>query len=513
MLNSSPQQISRLLSQDAGMTMLRSPDSHLWISFLYRNFREKNMRSVLAEDFENALANFLQENLYNTELFTINEISPDDDFTFSSYLNKAHEIVNTWCSNEKRFLRRYYADGWIVEPTSDIERLFNWIESMTPKDFVGTESRFQNILHQLRQLREFTVQDPQKRIKDLKSRKKLIEQEIDEIEKTGIIKIFSEIEIQERLDDLAKNSRELLGDFRGVEENFQKIIQEIYQKESEKESTKGNILGYTLDTSSQMRHSPQGQSFYTFWNYMGADSENEITTILRDLKDFSEKQNFRGVDFSDAVLSHLKESLYEAGHKIVERNSILTDRINGLLLRQEQNELRQISELTSSIKEILAKIKSAKTQIKDFKFEIDGSPNLFFPMARYPVMEKKTISLDAVNLQETEISASQMKELFSQFYIDEKILMANIESYKKMYSGKQFTLGELLQHFPVTKGLAEVVAYFNLCYGKENIIVSNNEGGTEIKETVTYERGGKMISIKIPKLTFVCERWQKTAEG
>lgn len=511
--------VSRVLDSDSGLQLLRTPSARFVIPFLYTQFRVNNISSISSDDLESSLVSFLmqhreeekvlQEDLRNVELYEEDIGSLDKDSggfgETRSFLKdnldfqvRAKKYVTLWCSDEKAILRRYYnrQNIAVVELTPSIERLLTFLEEIEPKKFVGTESRFKTILFQLRELNQNINEDPETRIASLKKQKKLIDDEIKKIQETGIVKTFNEVQIQERVEEIVRNSKSLLGEFRQVEENFRNILQEIYKRQSEIEATKGTILGYTLDTDAKMRESPQGQSFSSFWNFIAQDSDNEIANLARGIS--QEVQN----DSTDFLL-YLKRNLYNSGKKIVEQNRTLTERLNRILKQENANERLQIKALISEIKSFVhtysEKICDEKKLFTEKIMSVEAKPELAFPQARKPEPPEKNSEFNEIKPFEKDATdIRDLSELFTQFYIDEKKLYEYISKYKKNHSPTQFTLKDLVQDFPIKKGLSELVAWFGIA-NKEKYITIEAEKTDEI----TYQKDGRIITVKVPRMVFL----------
>ena len=330
------------MENDPGFNMLHSRDSAFIISFLYKVFRSDNSTSAIeSEEIESRLASYLLEHPEDEQELNADE---NEEIDYSAdYQIKAQRYINNWCDKKKYLYRTYNKQrNKIIELNPSIERLFNWIENCEKKDFVGTESRFQSILFQLRNLNQNINEDPQERIEALKKQKKDIDKEIEQIKNTGRVKTYNQNQIKEYLNEIDRSSRELLSEFKQVEENFRSNIKDIYKKQSEVDSTRGEILGYTLDVDNKLRKSPQGQSFFTFWNFLAQDSENEINSIASSIVSKTEIQ--------DEFILQLRHYLFDAGHKIIEQNRTLTDRISQLLKQQTAGERKRVSKLIADIK-------------------------------------------------------------------------------------------------------------------------------------------------------------------
>ena len=91
--------------------------------------------------------------------------------------------------------------------------------------FVGTESRLENIFTGLDDILRNTTTDVNVRIQQLQTDAVRIQEEIDRIRATGSVPIYTPVQVNERFALLLSTARELLGDFRLVEENFKRIAQ------------------------------------------------------------------------------------------------------------------------------------------------------------------------------------------------------------------------------------------------------------------------------------------------
>ena len=60
---------------------------------------------------------------------------------------------------------------------------------------------------------------------------------------------------------------------------------------------------------------------------------------------------------------------------------------------------------------------------------------------------------------DSDFNIADYKDLLSQFFVDRKQLIRNINDYRKKHY-IQFTLGQLLEEHPITKGMAEIAVYY-----------------------------------------------------
>lgn len=513
MTNASPEYIRFLLNEDPGIKLLHSRNGAEIIAFFYTLFREDRIQILDEEQFELRLIDnivYFRES-FDESVDSSNGESDENAFdsaddaymtlTFPERQQQARSLITKWASEKLRYIRRIRTDeGNFIELSASTERILSFVEDIEGQPFVGTESRFLDILHRLRDLTEHTTENPEQRIKQLTEQRAQLKEQIDQIKNTGQTYTYSINQITERLHEISRNARDLLADFRQMEENFRKIIASLYTEADFAEYGKGKILGYTLDANRKLRDSPQGQSFSSFWNFLAQDSgKNEINNMTSVLFQRIREQK---IAWNDDFLLHLKSALHEAGKKIVNTNRLLADRLNRVLARQEEEDRKLILQHIHSIKNL--SIRCMEHSPKNTAFmEIDTKPVLFFPQARYPVLpgkEKTIISMESAG-EDLVLTGEVLQNLFHQFYIDEAQLLKTIEQFREKHQGmSQFSLSELAAEFPIRKGLAEIIGYISLASQLDWARILDAE--TETIHFSSVEEKTEM-KITLPKVMFL----------
>jgi hypothetical protein len=247
------QEIKILLDHPAA-GLLRSQNAAMVLGFLFHAFKSQH-RATLSEGQLRALLDAYLEDLRQSD--------PE------GYPMTSAQYLGIWCDDAHQFLRKYYGEDStepIFELTSGAEKALLWMEQLQGSTgFVGTESRLENIFSGLDDILRNTTTDINVRIQQLQTDAARIQEEIDRIRATGAVSIYTPVQVNERFALLLSTARELLGDFRLVEENFKRIAQQIAEQHAKPEYTKGAILGHMLDADDALKKSEQGQSFYAFW--------------------------------------------------------------------------------------------------------------------------------------------------------------------------------------------------------------------------------------------------------
>src|SRR6056297_177822 len=132
-----------LRSNHPAWRLLRAQHAPLVASFLQRVFIVPNERVMAQADLVEALED---------ELFALRQQLGSDAFSGS-----AQNYLNEWADNDKGWLRKFYPTG-TDEPHFDLtpatEKALAWLESLTERSFVGTESRLLTLFDLLRQMHE-----------------------------------------------------------------------------------------------------------------------------------------------------------------------------------------------------------------------------------------------------------------------------------------------------------------------------------------------------------------------
>lgn len=459
------------------LKLIRSQHGALFLSFIYREFKENHIVQVNFHKLSIKLVLHLEESDYDIP-------EKQDIEEYSKHL------IETWCQEDYQLLRRYYNPQGeiIVELTTHSERGIRWIEELAPKEFVGTESLFSMIFNMLKDLVSGSSDTPEKRIKDLKEERKRINQEIKEIEETGEVESLDKFQIKERFMQISSSARMLLSEFQEVDNNFRKLVQEFYIKGLQEES-KGDILGATLDGYSELMNSPQGRSFSGFWQFLIADIGNDkINEMVSDI--YASAENL-GLNTDDRVLFNLKNHLYLYGEKIVETNHRLAEKLNRILSDPKRRDNKRMNSLIQDIKTAVFQ----KEKIKDSEFiTIDGIPNINLVNERPLQLPEADIIYEKPD-SELGFGITDLSELFSLQSFERDKIEKNIKL--SLNNSDRILLSEIVTKYPVEYGVEEIVTYFD--------IVSNSDKYTIVPDSkirIRYEINKKIKEIEVPEVLF-----------
>lgn len=464
--------------------LLRSDHAPLVASFLYRAFIEPNNRVIP----ESELAEALED-----ELFAVRE-----RLDAGAFPKRALEYLDDWAHPERPWLRKFYRED-SDEPHFDLmpatEKAIAWLGSLSERRFVGTESRLVTLLELLKQISVGAEEDPAERIQELIQRKKRIELEIEQV-REGRMALLDDTALKDRFQQFTEMSRDLLTDFREVEQNFRSLDRQVRERIAEWEGPKKDVLEEFLGGHDEIADSHQGRSFQAFWDFlMAQDRLDEFTALLDQalslgpIKEMGPDVRTRRVhyDWMDAG-SHTQRTVARLSHQL---RRFLDDRA--------RMENRRIMELLRGIEKKALQTRDAPPQYG--VTEIDGtSGDISLPMDRrmYRETGRHLIAETDLEIGDEDLDTSA---LFEQVVVDPSKLAEHI--LRVLRDRPQVTLKEVCELRPLEHGLAELVAYLRLATGRFKAPLD-----PEVTETIYWQaedEGGAEITraAHLPRVIFV----------
>lgn len=480
------QKLEIQLKSGPSLKLLRSRNAPLILSFLYSQFKEQSEISISNEKLVSQLAWYLEEQNYSDE---------DDDLSSfgSDNYERAKKYIESWTNDY--FLRNYMddMDKTIYNVlTQHTERVFQMLDLLQERKFVGTESKFKDIFHKLKELVDNNTEDPQKKIKELEEQKKKIDDQIRLIQRNGNVAKFEDYQIQSRFEDISRLTNELIGDFKEVEDIFKMITRDIYEKQSQYDLSKGRILHYTLDALDTLKESDQGKSFYAFWNFLiDEDSQDTLKTLIKQVSDILED---RGIEYNNRNLNRIKTILFQAGRKVLDSNNLLAEKLTRVIAEKHLLESRKIRETMAEIKQISLRLIEYKIP-EDYGIEIELAAKIDMPMERKLGEEKIIPEFDILPESfSSKIDLESMSNLFNPDSINIKELIGNINSL--LVDKQQITLSQVIENFPISKGLSELIGYISLINSSEKHFVNE-----EISDLLLFDVEENKY-LKIPQIIY-----------
>ncbi|HEY8968228.1 MAG TPA: DUF3375 domain-containing protein [Puia sp.] len=512
--------ISYLLESAPSVQIIRMRNAHWVIPFLFKAFKTDNILSIPEPGLINLLAEELRNHSEGTEDLEEARIEFGEDEE-----SRARKYLLNWV--QRRLLQDFPDSESVTQYqlSAHTEKLFQWLQSLEKRQFVGTESRFKFLFQTLREMVEYTEDNAARRLEELKNRRAEIDKEIKRIEMGFKPEIYTNAQIRERLEWFTRLSHELLSDFREVEDNFKHIHRHIVEQHTKAEIHKGAIVGFAFEAYDALRKSDQGKSFYAFWDFLvsraGQEEWRQLTDqLLQLLQD-------RSIDSDAEFVQNIKSLLLQQGRSVYDSNDRMAEKLSRIITEKEIARHRRLRQQIGSIKELVFQLRrttgsSAEGQTLDVRDNwptfpkrpivhnhLDDSPppcglQLTEPTQIKMNMERKLnltekqsagVVKQPSNAKEKVEDLLRFNRLLNTSHIDKKKLWDNVE--KTLRNRATATLSEIIEATTLEHGMAEVISYFSFLREK----AARVQAMQEITELIPLDEGRTKF-IEVPYLLF-----------
>jgi hypothetical protein len=323
-------EVTWLRDNSPAWRLLRADNAPLVLSFLHQVFVADNVRSIAAAELASRL---------DDQLYAINQLAGEGG---RRYLKAAKAYLDDWAAPEAGWLRKYYpagSDEPHYDATPAVEKALQWIETLHERDFVGTESRLKIIFELLRQIVFGTETDAAQRLAELLRQRNDIDVQIDRVQ-AGDIAVLDATSVRDRYQQFASTSRELLADFREVEENFRKLDRQLRERIAGWQGGKGELLDDVLGSRESIAGSDQGRSFQAFYEFLLSQArQEELSAMLGQVHALAE------IAEQDPRLRHIHYDWLDAADRTQQTVRQLSEQLRRFLDDQVWFENRRVIDL------------------------------------------------------------------------------------------------------------------------------------------------------------------------
>lgn len=441
-------QLVQTLYNSPSVKLLKMRSAEFFLAFVTSVFDEQ--MAIGEEKLQ-----MLLENMLDNQREDITDEDINKETLGESNEAKAKRLIKEW-TDKGLFANYQNEDGEIIyELSSHTSKVIDWVTSLKKEEYIGTESKFKTLFSQLKDLVEFSNEDREKRLELLRQKKEDIERQIESLEMGEEIEVYEDYQIEPRYNSLNKLAKELLSDFKEVDDNFKEIIKQIYKRQTDNKGKK-NILSYIFDAYAELKNSQQGKSFYAFWEFL-LSSElqkewDELTDLLYNTLDK------RNIDSKDMFLKDIKKHLFDAGEKVSKTNDRMSEKLSQIIINNNSN-IQATKQVINDIKKLLLNTTQNKErnnaslsyEVVEIKLPLERQLNL----TPKQEVEYKNVPTEAdLGINELE----RLGKLFNHYQIDRKILRKRIDMILRRST--QTTLAEVIeQNNGIDKGLSELFGY------------------------------------------------------
>ncbi len=469
-----------LRSRHPAWRLLRADHAPLIASFLHRTFIVPNVRVMAQADLDAALDNYL---------FALRA-----EWGREAFPKAAAQYLNDWADTKQGWLRKFYqqnSDEPYFDLTPATEKAMAWLGTLTERSFVGTESRLLTLFDLLKQMSEGSETDPQVRIAELQKRRDEIDREMARIV-GGDIPLLNSTELKDRFLQFTQISREILTDFREVEQNFRGLDRRVRERIARWEGSKGALLAEILGEREAIADSDQGRSFRAFWDFlMSRRRQEELSSLLDRVLSLPSITELK----PDARIHLVHYDWLEAGEHTQRTVAQLSQQLRRFLDDRVWLENRRIIDLLRGIEQKALTLRDA-SPLGEVMHIADTAADIALPLER-PLFTVKYPPIIADVALEQGAAEAEADALYAQVVIDKAQLARHIRH--ALQDLPQISLRELCDRQPLQHGLAELVTYLQLANEGFASVVDES-----VSEQISWRGADDCIrQASLPRVIFV----------
>ena len=478
--------IEALRARHPAWKLLRAGNAGLALSFLGTFFVDANRGACPASAVVAALDDHLHA--LNTAVAT-----DGDDLRFPK---QARAYLDDWSASDAGLLRRFYGthatqasgdDEIHYEITPAFEKAYGWVESLQGRAFVGTESRLHIVVDLLRQIVHGTDADPDARLAELRRRRNELDAQIAAVE-AGEVALLDDTGVRDRYQQFAATARELLADFREVEDNFRTLDRAARQKIAAWEGSKGDLLTDLVGSRSDISGSDQGRSFQAFYDLLLSGSrQDELSDLLRRVAAVP------AVD-ADRRVRSIHHDWAEAAERAQRTVRQLSEQLRRFLNDRVWLENRRVLELVRAV-ETSALLLRDEPPALGLEIDLPGL-DIVLPFERPLYEPPADAAVDSLVPPAAEIDLSA-DPLLVQTYIDQVRLAGNIRTVLPRRSSA--LLSDIVDVFAVEQGAAEIVGY--LALNDDDLRVELDDTDETVLDYPDPTDPDRQMRARLPKVT------------
>lgn len=464
--------------------LLRSPHAPFVVEFLHRQYKKPGRISIPSSDLLAALNDYLED---------VHETHPD------ALRDKPEHYLSMWSSGDTRWLQRLLEAARsepVYQLTPHTEDVILYLSRSLERDlaFVGTESRLRMVISTLADLVASASRDPEIRLTHLNDERQRLEDEIQQISLEGGVKPrYEPAAVRERFSTAVGMLKELMADFRAVEERFKEITRQVQRRQLDGKEVRGTILQFALDAEDILKSEDQGVSFYEFVKFILSPVQQEkLEAIIIELAKLEElAQQTDGL----TAVRRMVPFLIADADKVMRTNQRLSASLRRLLDTRTMTDRRRVGQLLHEIRGLTARLADDPplelgVSIDDgIQIDLLSARTFWSPPTEFPLLD----------LSVHEVDEGTRRDLFrclaAMHRLDWAAMRGRVSDAVNGNGGVAL-LSQLVDQFPPRAGVVELLGYFQIAKDDGHHV------STENVEEITLP-GSPPLSVRMPLVMFV----------
>lgn len=351
--------------------------------------------------------------------------------------------------------------------TPELESVLDWVHSLLDKPaHVGTESRFLDIMHKMRELVHNSADDWQAKVAELEKQRSAIDQQIRELQLTQKVVTYDDFQVEERYHGVNVLARSLLRDFREVEANFRAIAHKLYQQQSAAGQTKGSLLGLALDALDALRDTAQGRSFEAFYQHLTDPRQKaELDALIKQVFELLETRKLAA---GDGLLRKIRFHLHGEGQKVNDSFHALARKLEKIVSEKNLRDRRRSLALIRAIRSLA--LETVNNPPEDVFLELDGKAEYLSTETQLN-LEERTEAIVPRLLAVAAQDATELEPLVGPEVVDKAVLVKNISQLLR--DRLQVSLLQVVAVYALRHGLAELMTYGSIAAASERHYIND----------------------------------------
>uniref|UniRef100_UPI002607472E DUF3375 domain-containing protein n=1 Tax=Trebonia sp. TaxID=2767075 RepID=UPI002607472E len=310
----------------------------------------------------------------------------------------------------------------------------------------------------------------------------------------GDLAMLDSSAVRDRYQQFSATARELLADFREVEENFRRLDRQLREKITGWHGGKGELLDDVLGSRESIAGSDQGRSFQAFHDFLLSQArQEELTGLLAKVHELT-----RAMAERDPRLQHVHYDWLDAAERTQATVRQLSEQLRRFLDDQVWFENRRVIDLLRDIEARALKLRDDSAAAGGLTMEIDApAPQLALPMERPLYAPVRKPQIDSGGIRPAgEDDETDPTVLFEQVYVDPAPLRGTVRAALRRVP--QIRLADLVAAAPLTHGVAELVTYLSLRDDAFTIVYDD----TRTEQVSWSDDDGRGRTARLPGVTF-----------
>jgi hypothetical protein len=391
----------------------------------------------------------------------------------------------------------------VYELSVDAATALRFVATLVAPKSAATESRLATVIAQLTRLADQTDANPERRIAALEAERDRIEREIAAL-RGGVVRTLAPERALERAREVIALADELVGDFRRVRDDFDRLNRGLRQSLVENDGSRGEVLEQLFAGIDVIGESDAGRSFAAFWRLL---TDPLQSAALFDALDAVVARPFaRALDARERrFLVGLTATLMSEGSGVHDVLQHFARSLKAFVQSREFREQRRLHALLRDATRCAIAAKEALRPNQTLDFALTLTSSRIRSVSQWQLYDPAQRIADTAMPGEApaELGLDAVAELVRQSEIDFATLRAHVRA--ALAHAPQVSVGELLDRFPAEQGLGSVVGYVALGARHGELTA-----GTE--QVRWFGADAQRRSARVPALYFIRERYAELVD-